>query len=516
MDELESGEVDSLQDVNSKADGMAESDAAENVSKPDDIISLLGEELSQTTEKDGEGISNSQEKVAEDEDSVEAPEAETVDDSNMMEWEDASEANKENSEKQSASNDESEECETTSMAVVIMDEEFTSPAEDIDTDSNALDKETNEAKSTEGQESDKDEAVNPLGNLSESHEKDKESENPLADVSETEKTDEEETDVLEVMEMETNTEKPDDVELSTSSETLKDGSSEIQLDKSVISEQNPKEGSDDVNSPKDAVDDSVKDKDETKETEEGEDVVELPVEKQPAMIVDLANDDDTASDSQLVRPQQNDSDLSLPDGKVTSNEGKRIKLRSLASLVDITGGDDAPVDSVVSTSQSDIPAIGEIVEHGVIIPSDEMDGLQLRISNVTGGEDCITGLTVDEDRDSFSSIQISSVTTLIEPMSPEDPSKANDSTTQKEGESEKPSEEAKTVDSTPRPEVDGDDSCVVVSSKDSGKNTLAENSLEGARDKDSKAADEKVSESTASTNQHGGAVSVSTVFTFFM
>ncbi|KAK3882013.1 hypothetical protein Pcinc_013583 [Petrolisthes cinctipes] len=165
---------------------------------------------------------------------------------------------------------------------------------------------------------------------------------------------------------------------------------------------------------------------------DGDEIVELPVQKKPAVVVDLSDEED--ADDKDIKQSEGGSEESSSDGN------KRIKLRSLASLVDV-GTEDNSGNTPVPGVLPDHPAIGEIVEHGVIIGSDEMDGLQLRISNVVGGEDCITGLTMDEDRDSFSCIQISSVTTLIDPMSPEDPNKDND-TSAKPDESEKSTTEA--------------------------------------------------------------------------
>lgn len=534
MDQVESEEVDVnlMQDVSSKEDDEVGSNAAESSSKPDDIISLLDEELSQTMEEDRDIILDPQEKAVEGEDRLDVPETGTMDTSNVMEWEDVeelSESHKENEEKQCGSNvDSSEECETSSVAVVIMDEEFPSHTEDSNTESNVLDKDTNAAKSSEGQELDKDELINPLANLGELQESDKELENPLANISEQEMTDKEGgPDVLEMTEMETsNTEKSDTAEISTSRAHGDSSSLEIQLDNSVASkEDSPEKGRNELSS-KDVVEGGTEDGDKNRSrVDEGEDIVELPMEKQPAMIVDLANDDETDIASQRASPHHNnDNESSFLDDKSANSEGKRIKLRSLASLVDINGGEDTSGNPVVSVSHSDIPAIGEIVEHGVIIGSDEMDGLQLRISNVTGGEDCITGLTVDEDRDSFSSIQISSVTTLIDPMSPEDPSKVNDkSVNQKGDENEKQSEgDGKTVDSSTRPEVGGGDVSVVVSSKDDGKSSLEESPSQSAgkssEDKDNKAADEKDPESTESATskvRHSSAASVSTLFNYY-
>lgn len=518
MDQAESVEVDSTQDINSKTDDDVRSNPEGSNSQPEDIISMLDEE--QLGNMEGAGDINS--KPQEDPipelggDIVNDPVLITennLEDSNVMEWDeltgDTSEVHKEtNGEKLCSSNvDSSEECEASNMAVVIMDEEFPSHSENSNNESNALDNST----SSEGQE----DAVNPLGNLSEQEKTGKESE----------------PDALEVIAMETNSlAEADSAEICTSSKTSEDSTPDSDKSKTsaeaskLTSASKDPDGVEDCTASEVAPTAETTAKESANKLDDNEDIVELPVEKRPAMIVDLENEDED------VRESQQKMDDNETDDNATNSDGKRIKLRSLASLVDISGEEDPPANPVVSTSHTDIPAIGEIVEHGVIIGSDEMDGLQLRISNVVGGEDCITGLTVDEDRDSFSSIQISSVTTLIEPMSPEDPNKVNDgSKNSQEGESNKePSLETRTAegkgrtsDSTAEVQnksvvADGDVNCVVVSSKDDGKTSETEkdsSQVTGkSSGKDSNSSEEKDSEGTESGDpkiQQSGAISVS-------
>lgn len=164
---------------------------------------------------------------------------------------------------------------------------------------------------------------------------------------------------------------------------------------------------------------------EKKDEDAEEDIIELEVYKKPAEIVDLANDDEVEMEKQEEEKVCEKDAIS--DEQCLDSNNKGIKLRSLASLVEKetqeVRSDDNSTESTISvaTPLADGPAIGEILEHGEIIGPAEMGGLQLRISNVVGGEDSITGLSTDEDRDAFCNIQISSVTTLMDPMSPEDP-----------------------------------------------------------------------------------------------
>ncbi|MPC51234.1 hypothetical protein E2C01_045078 [Portunus trituberculatus] len=204
----------------------------------------------------------------------------------------------------------------------------------------------------------------------------------------------------------------------------------------------------------------------------------------------VSNDDENVDKNQKKKQNKEcNDDLSVMEDKAASNESKKIKLRSLASLVDVAGGDDVP--------HPDIPGIGEIVEHGVIIGSEEMDGLQLRISNVVGGEDCITGLTVDEDRDAFSSIQISSVTTLIDPISPEDPNQIDNS------------DENHMVDEENEKEIEENLPCRLVSStstaepQSSSAGTAASDSVDLTKDDGKKSAEKNddSSETEKSSNR---------------
>ncbi|XP_066937169.1 zinc finger MYM-type protein 3 isoform X3 [Macrobrachium rosenbergii] len=200
------------------------------------------------------------------------------------------------------------------------------------------------------------------------------------------------------------------------------------------------------------------------EKEGANDIEEIPVYKKPAELIDLEDDDgknskkvsaekegteeesttedgtkDTAADdtSKDTNTEDNSKDNAAEDSSKDStgeSNSKGLKLRSLASLVDTSESDSAEVgrsDAHPLKSGSLVPnpeafgAIGEIVEHKDMFFDPDAGGLPLRISNVVGGEDCITGLAMDDDRDMFSSIQIASVTTLIDPISPEDPNKEN-------------------------------------------------------------------------------------------
>ena len=165
----------------------------------------------------------------------------------------------------------------------------------------------------------------------------------------------------------------------------------------------------------------VKDKDK----DEGSDIEEIPVHREPAELVDLEEEDKT----EPKEPEEEKDDKREDSG--SDSNAKGLKLRSLASLVD-TSENDAASDKSESQPLKSGPvvpnpeafgAIGEIVEHKDMFFDPDAGGLPLRISNVVGGEDCITGLAMDEDRDVLSSIQIYSVTTLIDPISPEDPNK---------------------------------------------------------------------------------------------
>lgn len=531
MDQAEGVEADLIQD------DEVTLNPEDNNSRSEENALMSDKEQLQM-EEDLDMNSKSQEKPVQvmDKDIVDIPQLDsqdTMEDSNVMEWDevtgDTSEAHKKSiGEKRcSSSVDSSEECETSSMAVVIM-EELPSHSEDSNNDNTALGKETNES-----QEFEKEESVNPLGNLSEQEKTNKESE----------------SDVLEVIAVQMNSiGESDSAEIGTSSKTNEEStSSEIQSDKSMALEQeSPGEGSRDLNTSKDVKDGDTGSEavmaeiiveSSKKKLDEGEDIVELPIQKQPTMIVDLEDEDEVIDKSQRESPPQIDeNELSLGDDKTTTSEGKRIKLRSLASLVDISDGDNVSSNPAESSCHKDIPAIGEIVEHGVIIGSDEMDGLHLRISNVVGGEDCITGLTVDEDRDAFSSIQISSVTTLIEPMSPEDPNKVNDKSENGEvgeGSGESSGQtctvegEDRTSDSVSeaenkRPEVVDRDTSTVMISKDSGKSssgskeTSSQEKEKSFQDKESKSSDEKDSEAGIPKLGHRNAASVSILNIIFI
>ena len=411
------------------------------------------EEQTQHTDKAPDDTSDSQEKPVNDGGEAEASVSQTdVQDSNVIEWDepngDSSEVKKGTTGKEQSGVDSSEQCETppSNMGVVILDDEFFSQSDILDIEKSVSGEQGNETDS-QGQEDESDDQTNPLAASNDQENTDKQQcESDMLEiisVSGVEKSNQPETssasettkensnssgkifdksvpDMLEIISVTSSVEKSGNAETGSTSKTKENSSSlEKQSDESVaMNVVEEPENVIEVEQP--AVQKKVVESNVSK-MDDNEEIVELPVHKEPAVLVDLANEDESVSKKQRKKSQnQNFID------EAASNEGKKIKLRSLASLVDISGGEDVPTNSIVSTSHPDVPGIGEIVEHGVIIGSDEMDGLQLRISNVVGGEDCITGLTVDEDRDSFPSIQISSVTTLINPISPEDPNQNGD------------------------------------------------------------------------------------------
>ncbi|KAK7086614.1 hypothetical protein SK128_015285, partial [Halocaridina rubra] len=180
----------------------------------------------------------------------------------------------------------------------------------------------------------------------------------------------------------------------------------------------------------------------TKGAEE-DDIMEIPFEKKMTEVVDLADEEAELSGKR-------EDDEGEDDGTESSTKG--LKLRSLSSLVDASSSPSSSVNrdlSIINTPGAVLSnpeafgAVGEIVEHKDIF-GDSSEGLALRISNVVGGEDCITGLAMDDDRDMLSSIQISSITTLMDPISPEDPNKETD---EEKSEAEKPENEEVTEDS---------------------------------------------------------------------
>lgn len=363
----------------------------------------------------------------------------------------------------------SEQCDDMSSSnerVVIMDEDLPQ-SEIIDIDKSVSDQQCSEADDTQDQEGEGDELANPLCTADEQESTDKQ---------------ESEADVLEVLNVgmasaeESNSEATNYASKATENISTLDKEPVISAstERSEVVSERPEDT--------DAAQKTSVAKNMSKE-DDTEDIVELPVHKKPAVLVDLSDDDESVGKNQKKNQNRNSTDdISVMEDKAASNESNRIKLRSLASLVDVGDGDDVPANS-----HPEIPGIGEIVEHGVIIGSDEMDGLQLRISNVVGGEDCITGLTVDEDRDAFSSIQISSVTTLIDPISPEDPNQMDNGVETPTGDegNEKEAEEnlpgrlvGSTLDSTAEPQTSSAGIAAVDNvdlTKDGAKKSVANN-----------------------------------------
>ena len=340
-----------------------------------------------------------------------------------------------------------EQCDMSSsdIGLVVMDEDLPQ-SEIIDIDKTGSDQQCDEANAIQDQEGE-DEQANPLCTSDEQENTDKqELEADLSQMSDTEESNNEGS--CSVSKATENNTSLDKQSVISSSGERSEEVTETQED-GICSEDA------DAGANADAAHNTSVECIAASKEDDNEDIVEVPVHRKPTVLVDLSDDDENVDKNQRKNlNKESIDDLSIMEDKAASNESKKIKLRSLASLVDDAGGDDMPTNS-----HPDIPGIGEIVEHGVIIGSDEMDGLQLRISNVVGGEDCITGLTVDEDRDAFSSIQISSVTTLIDPISPEDPNQIDNSSENPtvDEENEKGTEEnrpclSSTLDSTTEPE----------------------------------------------------------------
>ncbi|XP_045139102.1 zinc finger MYM-type protein 3-like isoform X2 [Portunus trituberculatus] len=379
-----------------------------------------------------------------------------------------------------------EQCDMSSagVGVVIMDGDLT-PSEIIDIDKSVSEQQCSEGNDIQDQEGNNDEQANPLSTADEQENTDKpELEADAVEMSSAEESNSEGNCLVsKVTENDTSLDKQSVV--SSSGERSEVTETQEGETCSGDADGNAGAGADADATQKASVESIVVGKE-----DDNEDIVELPVHRKPAVLVDLSDDDENVDKNQKKKQNKEcNDDLSVMEDKAASNESKKIKLRSLASLVDVAGGDDVP--------HPDIPGIGEIVEHGVIIGSEEMDGLQLRISNVVGGEDCITGLTVDEDRDAFSSIQISSVTTLIDPISPEDPNQIDNS------------DENHMVDEENEKEIEENLPCRLVSStstaepQSSSAGTAASDSVDLTKDDGKKSAEKNddSSETEKSSNR---------------
>ncbi|KAF2363245.1 Protein of unknown function DUF3504 [Trinorchestia longiramus] len=95
--------------------------------------------------------------------------------------------------------------------------------------------------------------------------------------------------------------------------------------------------------------------------------------------------------------------------------GTKIKIKALNTLV-VGAAGNAPthMPSNTPSNMSDV-TIGDILEHGDFVSSDESGVMHLKISNVMSVDESITGCTVSEDdKDVFANIQIASVTSLLD------------------------------------------------------------------------------------------------------
>ena len=118
---------------------------------------------------------------------------------------------------------------------------------------------------------------------------------------------------------------------------------------------------------------------------------------------------ESSSGEQKKNPENN--------GELT---GTKIKIKPLNALVQ---------DTPQASSNSSDFTIGDIVEHGDFVGSDECGVMHLKITNVMSVDESITGCTVSEDdRDVFANIQIASVTTIMD-EDPSSPSGTKDKST---------------------------------------------------------------------------------------
>ena len=199
------------------------------------------------------------------------------------------------------------------------------------------------------------------------------------------------------------------------SNTEKDQSSDKDpfSDKNTTDETSVNENcSDETKAQNSEQEDNLKKEKEEPSMKDEDEIIELPVVKKPAEVVDLSDDDSPEAAKEST--DTNDNDLNSKD----KENGPTLKLKSFASLLaEEPSAEDKKPSLLKSGSEV---AIGDIVEHGDFVGSDESGVMHLKISNVVGGEDCITGILAEND-DSFPPIQIASVSSLIDPISPENP-----------------------------------------------------------------------------------------------
>ncbi|XP_076051986.1 zinc finger protein without children [Oratosquilla oratoria] len=144
----------------------------------------------------------------------------------------------------------------------------------------------------------------------------------------------------------------------------------------------------------------------TMEDDDDDDIVEVPVIKKPAMVVDLSDEEeDGLKQKNEDKDKDDDAEGDKDEGgekDEQENPRQRVLLRSLTSLMN---SDDSTSNTKEGTGD---------IEHGDIIGAEEVDGMHLKISSVMSGEDCITGLTFEDETDGFPNIQISSVTSILD------------------------------------------------------------------------------------------------------
>ena len=131
------------------------------------------------------------------------------------------------------------------------------------------------------------------------------------------------------------------------------------------------------------------------------DKMEQNIFKEKSKDISGANKD---TEMETDQQQQNEEKSNKDEAEDTGI--KKIKIKPLDALVQTT--------PQASSNSSDF-TIGDIVEHGDFVSSDESGVMHLKITNVMSVDESITGCTVSEDdRDVFANIQIASVTTLID------------------------------------------------------------------------------------------------------
>ena len=128
----------------------------------------------------------------------------------------------------------------------------------------------------------------------------------------------------------------------------------------------------------------------------------------------LEEEIDESGHSMLDAIKGQASDKTDDNAQSENGSATKIKVKSLNSLV----SSDPKSDQ--GAAMSDF-TIGDIVEHGDFVGSDESGVMHLKITNVMSVDESITGCTIPEDdKDAFANIQIASVTTLLDDEAPKD------------------------------------------------------------------------------------------------